>query len=631
MTSLQAVINGVDLSAVLNRVDVWRDSGGVGRWAIEIDDSDNVSASILNGAVLTFLGVNGESLIKGYVDTVTPVDEDTAAVCYKTAKIEGRSYGRDLVNLTLNKVKYTGKIDDDFAQAIIDANSELTYVSPSVGPEVEIEFKRTYLQTAFAQACQEKNYDFDVTDNKELTVWSLTSPPNSGVLLQSLPNDSTNNILHIKPHAKTSVDVKNNIVVVGGDIRDHYTELNAADFTPALYCTVTDDKSFYVAGGASVRATLTGAAGQTFALFYLTFPRYNHPYLEYDELEEEECCLWTNISKSGSHAIHVYAMDDEGNEIYFPKTVNGGSDVWTKVQFQMGTCVKIVSDGNIDHWSYKTGSTFTWRIMRLGLRYAIDGIDDSGIHFWLDGLNLGGLEAFAVAQDTPSQTRYGKRDSIVNRTDITSQKQLESIAQAELLNRRDEIEKLTLICKFTPSLKYGNLVSVLVPDSGVGSVPDVGSPVTVQYKILSVHHYASPSENLCRNHDAVTEVELIRYYIEAPSADPVRYQLQSTSQAAINTRVLQRVDVLEKSLSGSGSVVGNGSGGGGYIGGEVSWGDITGKPAVYPSAWSEISDIPSTFPPSSHNHDAPISEWLYYTKYPSHIIFNRAVTFAATV
>ena len=550
MTTINATINSLIFGSAATRIDIWHEGGGIGRWEIMLDNSSGASQILSANLVASNLGINGTNFMQGYVDDVLPEVRDESAVFSKYVKVVGRNYGRDLANLfIINKYAAT-KFDDMVDAALLLAGSEITYTSPSTAPVVDADFNKTYLQNGFVEPAKLVDYDFTVKNDKAFELWALASAPSSGVLLKSVTGAVDNNILLINPETKAGVDIRNYIRIDAGALNDHYTEGNAADFT-GVNCTAADDTSAFVAGASSIKATILTNA---LATLYLQFPKYNQPSLDFSVTDANATIF---LAVDHIMLIQIYAKDDAGNEIILRANRLEDTTNWApKIEFKLGSSASFGT--GIGQWFYLSGSNFTWNITRLGVIASPQDVWSGEQHFWVDGLKIDGVNVWAYAEDVAgSQATYSKRMIPLIRTDVKSQLQLQSIADAELVTRKGPVYKLNLTCTLQTGLLYsGYLVSVLAPTAYIG----YGS-TAITYRILSIHHTAEPGVNLCKGHDATTVLELIRHD-GGVGADPTRFKLASSPQAAINTRYDSRLRVLEGSLTGSGSIVGGGGGGG---------------------------------------------------------------------
>ncbi len=556
MTTINAVINGKPFGGAAKRIDIIHESGGVGSWELKLDNSTDASEILAVNHEASDLGINGAVLMKGKVDDVLPDDSDPKTVISKYVKVVGRNFGRPLVDRFLVKKYANFRIDDLFEDALAAVGCDIVYVSPSSGDFVDVDFNKTFLQSGFVEAANRIGYDFTVDNSKNLLVWKLVdNTPHSGVLLKSVAGDVDNNILLVNPETRAGVDIRNFVRVDGGRLRDHWTEGNAVDWS-GENCTFTDDDELFVSGSRSIKVQIISAAAPAKA--YLAFPLYNHDVLDLSSVISS-CRVWVNVSSPAR--IFLYAKDDAGNEIIYGVDVDCTSAVWQETKFDMGLGTGVFpSSIKPNEWHYLTGSSFSWNHARFGLYLpAYFGLDVN-----LDGLEIDGVDVWAIAEDAASQGSFDRRDIPLTRTDVKSQLELQAVAETEKNNRKNPIFKLNLICTLQTELLYsGYTVDVLVPSDNIGS----GS-TPVRYRTLLIHHAGEPGVDLCRGHDDITILELI-LHDDGAVADPTRFKLTSSPQAAINARYDSRLRNLEKSNSGSGSLLGRS---GGVL--PLSFGDI---------------------------------------------------------
>jgi len=553
MTSISATINSELFGSAAKRIDIWHEGGGIGRWELKLDNSSGASQILDANYVASVLGINGVNLMQGYVDDVMPEVSDPQAVFSKDLTVKGRNYGRDLASLFVIRNFVKVRFDDVVDEALSLAESEITFTSPSTAPYVDVDFNKTFLQNGFVEAAQRIGYDFVVKNDKSFDLWALADAPDSGVLLVSKPNDARNNILLIDPETKAGVDIRNYVRVDAGGLSDHWSEGNAEDYDSSD-CTVADDTSVYVAGAASIKITTEAATCRAF----LEFPLYNHEVLDFSN-KNSQAEIWITRESSLIDVLW-YLQDDEGNEILCRNDLSILSGDWKKNTVSIGPdsvfANTVWGDPKVGEYYYLSGSSFSWKIKRLGVVVFAGGVD-IGKSVWIDGLKINDVDVWAYAEDATSQSSYEKRMIPLNRSDVKSQKQLQDIAANELANRKNPVYKLKLTCTLQTDLLYsGYLVNVLAPTAYIGY-----EETPVEYRILSLHHAAEPGVDLCRGHDAITELELIRHD-GGVGADPTRFKLASAPQAAINARYDSRLRVLEGSLSGSGNLLAGAGGGG---------------------------------------------------------------------
>ena len=567
MTTINAVINNSNLASVIKRINIYHENGGVGRWEIEIDNLTDASQILTTNQVASDLGINGVVLTQGYVDDVLPSNSDESAVTSKYVKVNGRNNGRDLQNLFLIK-NYTERLGNLIHLALTDAGSEISCTQTAMGPIVTGKFNKSFLQNGFVEAAQRCGWDFTV-ENKTLKIWPLVQAPDSGVLLKSIPNDPTNNILKIDPESRAGSDLRNAVRVDAGSLNDNWTEGNASDLT-AEHCTITDDTDFCLQGSASIKVT-PAASGTPRA--YLQFPIYNHEELDFTSKQTTKT-FWVYRASPGR--IYAYLKDDEGNEATYPIDVNCSGGNWQKVEVPLGAGTKMTAISSVpNEWHSVYPANFTWKIKRSGWQIPLL------MPVWFDGLRIDDVDVWAYVENSASIAAYSKRMIPLNRTDVASQVELQKVAETELANRSSPVQKLTLTCTLQPSLLYaGYLVDVYAPSDYIGS-----DNTPIKYRIVKLRHSAEPGTSLCKGFDAITVLDLIRHD-DGVSADPARLNLTSSSQTTINTRFDSRLRVLEGSLTGGSAIIG-GAGGNGGFGPDVN-GYINVSGILFGEEWGDL-------------------------------------------
>jgi hypothetical protein len=587
VTTIEAVINGEPLfGSAAKRLDFWAE-GAVNRFELVFSDVSGGSELITpnHSAVV---GVNGVELLVGFVDDIVPHAHDEVSVFELEATLKGRGHGRDLADKFLIKSYAEMPLDEFMYDAIHSAGSTLTYQgNTQTYPHITYTMDRTFLLDGFVEVASRLGYDFTVIGNT-FWLWALEDAPYSrnldgtSVLLKSVLGALDNNILLIE-RAKTSIDLKNSIRLDAGDLDDDWTEMNAADYSVSLEgnelaCSCGDAVDVHIGSGskASIRANISagGTGINRIVKIYLEFPLYGYEELDFSEIDEVACSIWGTGDANGM-VPRVYIMDHNNREYAGPPVGQGGAR-WNQTEFKLGAA----STG----WSGVYSANIllcSWRLKRIGIILQAFG---AGVHtVWFDGLKIAGVHIFATAKDAESISLYGERMLPLNRTDINSQVQLQELAQLEIQHRKNPIRTLNLTCTYQPTLRNsGYLVDVLAPGIYVGS-----GGVPVVYRILSIHSTITPGVPICRGHDAVTVVELVEH-LGGVRVDRIRSTVVNNSQSAVNIRYGDRLDVLERSVTGAGSLIRGisvGSGGGGGYNGQGML-DVTGTVPTY--VWEQI-------------------------------------------
>jgi hypothetical protein len=395
MTTINATINGESAwGGAAKRLDIWHEGGGIGRFEMQFDNSSGGS-QLLDCDQVAVLGINGTTLMNGYVDDILPNVKDVSAIFSKYGRVVGRNYGKDLAGLFITKNYRNTKLDDLVDDALSEAGSEITFSSPSEAPEVDAKFKDTFLQIGFVEAFQMTDYDFLVNNSKEFQMWALANAPSSGVLLKAVAGDPDNNILKIEV-SKVGVDRRSYVKVNGGPLDDHYTEGNAEDWSVTGGSAAANDTDIQIIGGASIRVTSNDGEDTEVSL---TFPRYNHDVLDFTLAGSEQCSIYVLHTSPASAKFYIVLEDDEGNIIrWLTEELTHTGLPPHKIDFLVGGDAPFGGFlGGWDEWYYESGSSFTWRVVRVAVRYVYGGSGETT--FWLDGLRMPSIETFAIAED----------------------------------------------------------------------------------------------------------------------------------------------------------------------------------------------------------------------------------------
>ena len=559
MTTIEAVINGeVLFGSAVKQLDFWAE-GAVNRFELVLSDVSAGSELITPNHSAT-IGANGVELLSGFVDDILPRMQDETVVFELETTIKGRGHGRDLADKFLIKAYTEVPLDEFIYDALHSAGSTLrTYQDSSkTYPLITYSMDRTFLLDGFTEVASKLGYDFTVIGDT-FWLWALQDAPYSRnpdgtpIVLKSVAGATDNNILLMEA-ARTSIDLKNSIRFDAGELDDHWTEMNATDYRVsmdgggnAISCTWGNAVDVHIGQGskASIRASISAAGTgiNRMVKLFLEFPLYGYEELDFSNIDEVACSIWGTGDANGKVA-QVYIMDHNNREYYGPAVGRGGSN-WNLTEFKLGAA----STG----WTGVYGANISlcsWRLKRIGIIVQAFG---AGVHVvWFDGLKIAGVHIFATAKDPTSIDLYGERMLPLNRTDVNSQVQLQELANLELLHRKNPLRTLTLTCVFQPILRNtGYLVDVLAPAIYVGS----GS-VPVQYRLLSIHSTITPGVPICRGYDAVTVLELVEH-LGGARVDRIRSTAVNNSQSAINIRYGDRLEVLERSLTGGSANMGS--------------------------------------------------------------------------
>lgn len=542
LTTLYVALDSVDRSSIAKRVDIWRESqSGIGRFEVILDNTGNALTGLTSQDAVE-LRIDTVSLLKGYVDNYVPMIRRRGAIYYEEALVTGRDYGQDLANLMLEKDYYDDEIDDIIDDALSTTSSEITYTSGTALAKKDVSFKNNYLQTKFLEIVKLVNADFYVDDNKALQLFALSSATSSGVTLSAVAGSATNNILLLPQiGAAVGFDLRNYILIEAGYINDHWTDLNASDYTNTNDCTVADETTTYVPGGGSIKATsTTNGAGQYF-LTPITEAKYGRSDLDFtfQSLGEDsmDCDCLLRHDFAGNIWIAVRMIDDGSREIEYYKELLT-PNVWHRITFPVGegNTADIIAVHVAQENVWVGNSSFSWVVEEIGV-YCEDAITIGDI-IYFDGLHIPKYTARAIREDATSQAAYRERRIRLSRPDLKNQRQIDDVAVDELAKRKDPLQTLKLTAIGNTSLHYaGQTLVVNAPTSGISSVTN---------RIVKLHHAAEPGFNLCKGYDFITELDLITH-ASPYGIDPVRLKLSGTS-AQSNQAQLQRLNMKVNAL-----------------------------------------------------------------------------------
>jgi|GEM_PF-6789034 len=590
---IQATINNksnvpTNFGAAAKKLETFTD-GPVGSFLLEIINTANGS-ELTEAGKYAELGIDGFTVFKGTVDDKPKKTGHNDAVLQKTAEIIGRNNARELAQrfITFNYRNY--RLGDLINDALSRANSSIK-LNPSqigTGPIVSVFAKNMFLTELFKEACLQGESDYTYNWNtNNISFWPLTNPPDTGVLLKMLPNDS--NILVIESDNEIGNSIVNVIQVSGGDVQNHWIQYMAGQWT-GVNATLDNDETSRIYGAASIRVDFHGRTPSnnptnTDPQAHLRFPNFYYQWLPYENVDVATCSVYLRHSIRGvlfhdavSKAFNLYIKDDQNNVLRWQFGVGFKAGSWVKKTFTMGcqapiTNTVIADSAESDAWRFVSGSDFNWRIVDLWIvceRGTVMDNENAPASFWIDGLELGGVDAIAVAYDSGSMGKVGTSMLPLFRPNLPKNMQaLETAAAKEMMSRKDEFAHVNLIATFQKELLFtGMLLTVLAPDANIGSGTSAAGGV--KYRIQSIRHECSPGTPIYRKKDAITRLELIRFD-NGKNINNIRLESASNNQLATNSSVGLRLYNLEEFSKGNGGGSAAGSIGGG---GAVDWDNV---------------------------------------------------------
>ncbi|MCL2641973.1 MAG: hypothetical protein FWD52_00420 [Candidatus Bathyarchaeota archaeon] len=601
MTDIQISKTNLDLTSAVKRLETFSD-GPIGTFQAFFNNQGGINSLLTAGDWIGEIRVNNAEIMRGYIDDINvEANQQNAATNFQYSNIIGRNIARDLARCTVTYNWKNMKLGDIFKQALEFGGSLITLPTAYFGsgvnnqnsPEITIDVRDMYLFELFEQITQNNGYGYTVNwETNNLTYWLLSNPPSTNVTLTTGTNG---NILSIDPNSVVGNSVCNVIKLKGGSVDDHWTERSQQMWT-VTNATKSDDTLSRRIGEASIRIVFTSNNSNIKPELHLTFPNFNHNWLEYDNVEVDTCSIYIRctfpqyIPIAGQARLpwRIYVKDDQGNVMHWHFFDDLNTSNWVKKTFLMGRYAPTTTEADNQNtinkdateWRFVNGNTFTWRIVDFWLTPGrnFTFMDPATTTAWFDGLFLPSIEAFAMAYDTSSMTKHGRSMIPIYRPDLPhTMVALQNAANTELAMRKDSFEKLVLICTFQQSLRFSGLtVNVLAPEFGIVQ----GSNSAITYRIDSIRHIAEPGVTLIRNHDAITQLELTRL-VSNQRINNIRTRATSNHQNAVNVSHAERIQKLEEYGSrGTGFGTG-GTSDGGTTGTEFNGGVVNNPIGTY--------------------------------------------------
>lgn len=558
MSVASASVASTDISDALRRIEFWRKATeGLGRFYIEVLNKNGQYDGVFLPQADVSIGSGGIDLMKGYVDISTPQiihDSSGALALLETAAIVGRDYGQDLQNKFYDKTYLPQPADDIIADILASSDCEVGFTSPHTATSLYYDCKRCYDSDALRDILEYINYDGYVGTDKKWHMFPIGSI-DSGIILKSIANDKTNNILKIVSHDEADItDQKNYLVIFGPNVSDHWTEGNAADWV-ALQpgYTISDyASSVYPIPYAGVYALkCTGPVGQPPGRMALTFPRYNHNILDFSKTAEDTMSVAVYQHTPGLNpANRAWLMLTDSNDNVLMWQPSGpqpfgysgnpffnGDSVWDVITVKVGYSQVIWDSGfPYDSWYLYSGTlaSWTWKIKQIAIwadpnNHGFGYVDK----FLVDDLKVP-IPAIAVARDATAPV---VRKLCIDRNDLGSQLELQAYADSQLSLRKDPVERVHLWAKGDAGLIGG--VNKWVPGYRVAvNIPSLG--INGDYRFMSIHHVLTRNADFGWNH--IVELDLVPAYIPVQT---LRWSYGFRPEAALLRKLRDRLTAIE--------------------------------------------------------------------------------------
>jgi len=516
-----------DISNDVIDADTWRNRlTGVGTCKLRLSNLNNKYEGLFAPDDPIIVSIVGTIMWVGFVDDVRPYLPEKGVLTNESV-ITGRDFGRYLVDLSFTKSykkQQAGVIIDDIMTILGDP---LIYTDPTGTPEIKYEGVRAKLGDALREICERcsPGYDFYIDNVGELHFIVATSV-DSGVDLDIVADDPTNNLLTFQEYEQVGTSIKNRIEIHAGSVRDHYSDGNQDDFSTDGAAAVADSDT-HIYGIQSIELTFTDP-GRVFLEFDQNPVLADYGYsgsVDLSKLCEAKVMIRGLRTGKIRFSLRPFLVDGDDNKIVFcrvgPDATIGGKGgskgwtdhivtwdhraFWTQLSYPLGAHdsnpIKPGPGLMTGFWNADDGDiTFDWTdIVDMGFEYPFD----ENAVILIDGWCIPSLEAKSIQNDAASQdpvTGYGLRMHSEFRKEMRSQKQLIVYAKRLLILRKDPLQKFKGVAKGQVGTKYAaQSVDVNVPAYGLTDEP---------YTITALHHKLHHGRGV-RGWDFLTEYELV--------------------------------------------------------------------------------------------------------------------------
>ncbi|KKK85776.1 hypothetical protein LCGC14_2769910, partial [marine sediment metagenome] len=405
---------------------------------------------------LIVVSINGTILWRGKVDIAKPYLPVKGVKTNKMV-ITGRDDGRRQTDLSFTK-KYPTQWAADIVTDIMSILGDpyLYTDAGQYGGEVQIKYEaiRTKLGDALNEICELSGRDRLIDNNGRLYLFQAASV-DSGVDLNMVAGDPTNELLTFDEVEVDGFTIKNHFEVHAGSVKGHYDNQGAYLFTDAGGATTTDEIDTALFGGSCLKVTCVGISRA-----YLDFAGAG--VCSYSPSVDLRKSCEAKVRIKGETAVDFfnlqpYARDTTGRVILFTRNgpnilagkgspkgwTNGIADIsisnnWVTLSYPLGpsTGNKIKANQTTGFW-HAVGwvpvdnvTVFDWEhVVHLGFEWPQG---DNG-YVLLDAWSIPSLQAHAIAEDAASQLAYELRMDTELRKEIKSQLELEEYAAAVIL------------------------------------------------------------------------------------------------------------------------------------------------------------------------------------------------------
>lgn len=539
----------IDLyNALINKVEIWlKATDGIGRFKCQIKNNAGEYTGAFSADDPVEIKIEDIVFLRGYLDSGMPISEDAKSIYEQRFELNGRDYGQDLANKTVDKTiadyPYVVKFADDIIDSMLaNAPSEIAF-APSGDhkyqgveiPKLTYEDLGTeYLIEAIRKILQRINFDSRVDLEKDLNISPIGSI-DSGIILQMGVN-----ILKLIPTEFDSYELRNYIVGRGKQVVDGWSEGNKDDFTCGTGNILSNEFEHVAKGGACIKCEI-GTGGEIELI--LTFPKFNYDYLDFSNIAKKDIAIAVSGITDLAYAnkdVLVLLTDTEDNILQYWDRLNGASKpeiyLWHDFVFPIGPECEIGGGGdNRKRWVQITGSTFNWKIKKIHFF-----LPDYTIHTgYFDHLRIP-VPMVAYAQDAGSQGSFKVRHLPVNGKSCETQQELQELVDSVLAKRKTPIQELKVIamgnagiiggeCKWIAGYK----VKVHSPGDGI---------INEYYRMTEIYLVVS-EEPIQNGQDFIATLRLVPYSQEVETR---RLGFVQTPEIALLRQLSDAIRILEK-------------------------------------------------------------------------------------
>ena len=513
MTYVTVVIGAHTVSNNVIDADIWMNKKtSIGVCELLIDNTADVWGDDFEPNDALLVSINGVLMFSGTVDNVVPY-LDKKGVLSNYITVKGRDGGRRLTDLY-----YTEDFVSTRSGVIIDTilagvGDPLLFTDPGGTPFVKYNSQRSKLVDSFKDLCDLSGWDMYIDTTGRIQFFDAGTV-SSTVALKSMVGGAVNNLLSFEEYEEIGYDIKNLIEIVGGSVKDHWTDGGAAQWTDLLGggSTITNETTVYIYGSESIKV-VAADNDETFGLDFSTgaAPYYLYSQggsIDMSKFAQNKVVFRHKDDSVGNYSFLPYLKDGSGNEIVFTRNASGQGkdgyttnitttvDKWRSLAYQTGEHVsnEVVAIPQNGRWSGDVA--FDWSDVE-DIGFNLTTSDDMDT-IYIDAWYMPAIEAKSIVTNAASVAAYDTRMYTEFRKDLKSQTALDAESAKILAYRKDPLQKFKATASGQVLTKYAAQTVTVESDS---------YNVDATYVIQTLHHILHNNTNV-RGWDFVTKYEL---------------------------------------------------------------------------------------------------------------------------